>query len=53
VAARAAARRPRRDLRGAAALQGLGLQAGWTLVLVVLGRLAMDRTMRRLEMQGG
>jgi len=41
------------DLRGAAALQGLALQAGWTLALVALGRLAMDRVMRRLEMQGG
>lgn len=41
------------DLHGSAALQGLALQAGWTLVLVGLGRLAMERTMRRLEMQGG
>jgi ABC-2 type transport system permease protein len=41
------------DLKGAAALQGLALQAGWTLVLIGLGRLAMERTMRRLEMQGG
>ena len=41
------------DLSGAAALKGLALQAGWTLVLVMLGRLAMDRMMRRLEMQGG
>jgi len=41
------------DLKGAAALQGLALQAGWTLVLVALGRLAMERMMRRLEMQGG
>lgn len=41
------------DLRGVAALQGLALQAGWTLVLVGVGRLAMARTMRRLEMQGG
>lgn len=41
------------DLRGAAALQGLALQAGWTVVLIGLGRLAMDRMMRRLEMQGG
>jgi ABC-2 type transport system permease protein len=29
------------------------LQAGWTLVLIGLGRLAMERMMRRLEMQGG
>lgn len=41
------------DLEGAAALQGLALQAGWTLVLIGLGRLAMERMMRRLEMQGG
>ena len=41
------------DLSGVAALKGLALQAGWTLVLVMLGRLAMDRMMRRLEMQGG
>src|SRR5882672_174601 len=41
------------DLRGGAALQGLALQAGWTVVLVSLGRLAMERMMRRLEMQGG
>lgn len=41
------------DLTGAAALLGLALQAGWTLVLIGLGRLAMERMMRRLEMQGG
>jgi ABC-2 type transport system permease protein len=41
------------DLRGAAALQGLALQAGWTLALIGLGRLAMAQMMRRLEMQGG
>lgn len=41
------------DLRGGAALQGLALQAGWTVVLIGLGRLAMERMMRRLEMQGG
>lgn len=41
------------DLAGTAALQGLALQAGWTLVLVAIGRLAMERMMRRLEMQGG
>ena len=34
-------------------MQGLALQAGWTVVLVGLGRLAMERMMRRLEMQGG
>jgi ABC-2 type transport system permease protein len=41
------------DLRGSAALQGLALQAGWTLALVGIGRVAMERMMRRLEMQGG
>lgn len=41
------------DLSGAAALQGLALQAGWTVVLIGIGRLAMERVMRRLEMQGG
>ena len=41
------------DLAGGAALQGLALQAGWTVALIGLGRLAMDRMMRRLEMQGG
>jgi ABC-2 type transport system permease protein len=41
------------DLAGAVALQSLALQAGWTLVLIGLGRFAMERVMRRLEMQGG
>jgi ABC-2 type transport system permease protein len=41
------------DLQGPAALRGLALQAAWTLVLVGIGRIAMDRMMRRLEMQGG
>src|SRR5262249_35253205 len=41
------------DRAGTAALQGLALQAGWTLVLIGLGRFAMERMMRRLEMQGG
>lgn len=41
------------DLHGIRAIQGLALQAGWTAGLVVLGRLAMERMMRRLEMQGG
>jgi ABC-2 type transport system permease protein len=40
-------------LHGAAAVESLALQAGWTLVLVCLGRIAMARMMRRLEMQGG
>lgn len=41
------------DLGGDAALAGLALQAGWTVVLIGLGRLAMARMMQRLEMQGG
>lgn len=41
------------DLGNGAALEGLALQASWTLVMVGLGRVAMDRMMRRLEMQGG
>ena len=32
---------------------GLGLQCFWIAVLVGLGRVAMERTMRRLEVQGG
>jgi ABC-2 type transport system permease protein len=41
------------DLRGGSALEALALQAGWTLVLIGVGRLAMECVMRRLEMQGG
>jgi ABC-2 type transport system permease protein len=41
------------NLAGDAALQSLALQAGWTVVLVGIGRFAMERVMRRLEMQGG
>jgi ABC-2 type transport system permease protein len=41
------------DLQDIAALRGLALQAVWTLALVALGRFAMERMMRRLEMQGG
>lgn len=41
------------DLRGSAALQGLALQAAWSLALIGFGRLAMERMVRRLEMQGG
>ena len=41
------------DLHGVAALKGLALQAGWALALILLGRAAMTRMMRRLEMQGG
>jgi len=41
------------QLAGAAALGGLALQAGWVAVLVLLGRAAMRRTLRHLEVQGG
>jgi ABC-2 type transport system permease protein len=41
------------NLAGGAALQGLALQAGWALALIGLGRFAIERVMRRLEMQGG
>lgn len=40
-------------LAGWPAAGGLALQAGWTIALIALGRLAMSRTMRRLEVQGG
>jgi ABC-2 type transport system permease protein len=41
------------ELSGAAALAGLGLQLVWTLVLIVLGRAALGRALRGLEIQGG
>ena len=41
------------QLSGTGALAGLGLQAFWTVALILLGRWAMDRVMRRLEVQGG
>lgn len=41
------------DLTGSWALAGLGLQAGWTLAFVALGRLWMRQAMGRLQMQGG
>ncbi len=41
------------QLTGWQACGGLALQAGWTVVLVAAGRLAMLRSMRRLEVQGG
>jgi ABC-2 type transport system permease protein len=40
-------------LEGTATLLGLGLQLSWIGVLVVLGRFAMSRALRRLEVQGG
>ncbi|HXQ48145.1 MAG TPA: hypothetical protein VN806_16130 [Caulobacteraceae bacterium] len=41
------------ELAGWAALGGIALQVGWTLALVLLGRWALGRTMRRLQVQGG
>ena len=41
------------NLSGAMAAEGLALQALWTAVLVIAGRLWMGRAMRRLEVQGG
>ncbi len=41
------------QLDGARLLVGLGLQCLWILLLVALGRAAMRRTMRSLEVQGG
>lgn len=41
------------NLAGGLALLGLGLQLFWTVVLVTVGRLWMERVMRRLEVQGG
>ena len=41
------------QLAGTQALVGLALQCLWTVLLVLLGRAAMGRTMRRLEVQGG
>ena len=41
------------NLSGPLALEGLALQLAWTVVLVVVGRVWMERAMRRLEVQGG
>jgi ABC-2 type transport system permease protein len=41
------------QLVGWTALTGLGLQAFWVALLIALGRWAMDRTMRALDVQGG
>jgi ABC-2 type transport system permease protein len=41
------------NLHGQAAWAGIGLQIGWTLVLVAAGTVWMERAMRRLEVQGG
>ncbi|MET3181470.1 UNVERIFIED_ORG: ABC-2 type transport system permease protein [Variovorax guangxiensis] len=41
------------QLQGWQAVGGLGLQVFWITVLVALGHLAMGRTMRSLQVQGG
>ncbi len=41
------------QLAGPQALAGLALQSGWTALAVAVGRAALGRTMRRLEVQGG
>lgn len=41
------------NLTGAMAWAGIGLQAFWSLTLVLVGRFWMERVMRRLEVQGG
>ena len=41
------------QLSGWHAMGGLGLQCFWIAVLVAFGRLAMGRTMRSLQVQGG
>ena len=41
------------QLGGARALAGLGLQFCWIALVVAFGHVAMGRTMRRLEVQGG
>ena len=41
------------NLSGGEALAGIGLQAAWTIAFIVLGRLLMNHTMRRIQVQGG
>lgn len=40
-------------LVGAGAIGGLGLQLLWIVAVIALGRVAMSRALRRLEVQGG
>lgn len=40
-------------LTGSMAWAGIGLQAFWTVTLILAGRVWMERVMRRLEVQGG
>src|SRR5262245_36775729 len=41
------------NLSGGEALGGIALQVCWTMVFIVLGRLLMAQTMRRIQVQGG
>jgi ABC-2 type transport system permease protein len=41
------------NLTGLSALAGLGLQAFWTMILVLCGRTLLERAMRDLQVQGG
>jgi ABC-2 type transport system permease protein len=41
------------DLSGWGALGGIGLQLGWTLLIVLFGRWALGRALSRLQVQGG
>jgi ABC-2 type transport system permease protein len=41
------------NLVGAAAIGGIGLQLFWIVAVIALGRIAMARALRRLEVQGG
>lgn len=41
------------NLSGGEALGGIALQTCWTMVFIVLGRLLMTLTMRRIQIQGG
>ena len=41
------------NLHGEAAWVGIGLQIGWTLVLIAAGTVWMEHAMRRLEVHGG
>jgi ABC-type uncharacterized transport system permease subunit len=38
---------------GADAARALALQAGWTLLLLLFGRVLWNATARRIEVQGG
>ena len=40
-------------LSGSGALVGIGLQFGWTVVLILVGRWWLGRVMTRLQVQGG